>query len=249
MSELRTFRTREEVFAMLDSLPKMLAGETPAPSDLVRQMIQAIGKVSLSCIYTDFLIKSAGGTANGIKWPEPTAKSKAARSDVPHKKRGERPRGLLTEEQDKRWRSVYAGALRGLMRDGDDAKTAAAHASAYAWTVLKSEGAHTMLEVFGNRKVDIMIDSGALAESLRPGSGHPEQIIEVVNGAVSVGSRLPYAAIHQAGRFRLWPENELPPLWEAQIMQVISEWTERIIQAMMAGGSESVMPDHFVPAA
>ena len=80
---------------------------------------------------------------------------------------------------------------------------------------LKEEGAKTKLEVYGNRQVEILRDTGVLFNSLSPGrlddaggspsysppsgDGGDQQIFESLTNGVIVGTNVPYARIHNEG--------------------------------------------------
>jgi hypothetical protein len=80
----------------------------------------------------------------------------------------------------------------------------------------------------------IMVDTGGLEESLRPGSGHPDQIIRFGPGWIEVGSErstpsgIPLTMLHAKGNAnlpvrRILPEPgvELPPSWVEAMGQVL----------------------------
>ena len=88
-----------------------------------------------------------------------------------------------------------------------------AHAAAYAWTVLKAEGAKTRLETLGNRNVEIGRDSDGIYNSLSPGV--EDNILQAVPGAATVGSNKKYAPHFHAKRPiwappSMWPD----PYWQ-----------------------------------
>lgn len=83
-------------------------------------------------------------------------------------------------------------------------------AAAIAWKDAKANGAKTMLEVYGHRKVDILRDTGVLFNSLSPGeivgssadasyAPAPNQIVQDRPGELIVGTNVRYARAHQFG--------------------------------------------------
>ena len=243
-----TRKTKDEVVAALRQIPAIMSGQVPDSTGMAEPMLRHLGQTAQAIFHAAFLLKSKGGTdAAGIHWPDLSTLTKAYSRSHPglvRKKKGERPRGLLSEAQDARWRQLYAHAYGSLLRDGNAAREAGAHAAAYAWSILKAEGARTMRQEYGSRPVDILIDKGDLAESLRPGSGHPDQILEIEPGAVTIGSARKYAGAHQNGvpgrlpQRKLWPDNgDLPAEWADQLMKVVGFWMGLMAQALVSGGS------------
>lgn len=164
-------------------------------------------------------------------------------------------KGLLTQDQLKLWRRTYADRLAWyIMRESDD--SAKAHAAAIAWMVVKRVGGKTKLEVFGNRKVQILVDTGRGRGSLTPGTvtefgpsanyskpsgkGGSEQEFDITNHSqVVVGTNVGYMGAHHRGnkklpRRRLWPEN-FPSDWWNQICGVAITGLVRIGELFHAG--------------
>lgn len=152
--------------------------------------------------------------------------------------KGNRHRGLLTAAQDRRWRQIFSQAVRAFA-----VKTpwdAAQHAAAVAWTVLKAEGAKTMLEVYGTRKVQMLRDTGILFNSISPGTmtgnvdspgyekptgdGGEQQVFDLITAGVIVGTNVPYAKHHQGDRKN--PSNSRPFLGKGEIP---AKWLEQIL--------------------
>jgi hypothetical protein len=220
---METFRgSRDDLVRVLRQIPAALAGG-PDPFGIARDIQLRCGVALLSQIQQDFITKSRGGTGrDGIKWA-PLLRSTVAQRRTTGQERkslgisGKRTRGLLTPAQDKRWRAIFASRvakLRLMMSDGE----AKARAAQIAWTILKSEGAVTKLQVLGGRQVDIGRDTSRMFRSLSPGvedrpSGESEQVFEVPPGAVIVGSNVPYFPAFNKRR-PVWPaDGQLPPAW------------------------------------
>jgi hypothetical protein len=246
---IQTSMNRTDVRAALARLPGLLSGRTPDPSGIVHETMRRLGEEALNRIHGAYLHKARGGVDEaGISWPPlkpETVAYKRQHAGLVRKKKGERPRGLLTEKQDARWRGIFAGKVRSLQRQGLSYEDSAANAAALAWHILKLEGARLIRDVFGGRHVDVLIDQGDLIESLSPGSGSQHQVFEVGDGAVKVGSDLPYALAHHKGvpsrnlpARRLWPDGDVPASWQTAFDQIIEQGIGDLIRWLLnAGGS------------
>jgi len=201
----------------LSMIAEFMAGRHPDPIGRVNRILWQFGATYLRCAREDFAVKSQGGTGrDGVFWPDLSPATKAARVGT-HKKQGERPRGLLTESQDKRWRGIFASMK---------AKTDDATAAALAWHILKAEGAKTMKEEYASASLPILLHNGRLAGSLIP--GNPENILKVGNGQVTVGSEVPYFGAHQKGV----PSKNLP---KRQIFpdKIPDEWAQEMLKDVL----------------
>ena len=243
-----------------------LTGKNDDGYRIARGVFLSIGFAALSSIKADFLVKSRGGTGeDGNKWA-PLSKEYLAYGREPGEKRGsgrrfgpgektalktaagigraERfgvsgNRGLLTKDQQRRWNAIFATRLARLSLSMPLVE-AKAIAGRIAWATIKREGGRTMLEVFGNRQVDILRDTGVLFNSLSPGQldspgpnasyqppsgqGGDEQIFETISNGVIVGTNVPYGIYHQQGqgnRFRPFlPTGDIPERWEQEWLDV-----------------------------
>ncbi len=154
-------------------------------AEIVQGVFLAIGFAALSDIHADFVRKARGDVGeDGNKWPRLSPKYLAyGRRFGP----GEQSRlkaaaglgranskapggnsGLLTASQLKRWRQIYGTRLARFAASMPLAQ-AKAKAAAIAWATLKAEGAKTKLEVYGNRQVEVLRDTGILLNSLSMG--------------------------------------------------------------------------------
>ena len=224
MSESVTYRgTRAELKAILAQLPAMLAGRVPDKWGVAQGIQLRLGVAALSQIQQAFIVKSRGGVgSDGISWP-PLKRSTIAQRPVHagEKKQlgigGKRTRGLLTPAQDQRWKHIYGTRLARLRLHMSEA-AARGRAAQIAWTVLKSEGAKTKLDVLGGRQVDMGRSTGRMLRSLSPGvldqpSGEPEQVFETPPGEVIVGSNVEYFPYFHAKR-PCWPlDGSIPDAW------------------------------------
>lgn len=212
-------------------LARIIAGQSDDAIGIARGVNLAIGVAALSDIKADFVRKARGGTGeDGVKWPPLSQKylaygrrfgpgEKAALKKAAGLGRANRfgvgeNTGLLTAAQLKRWKSIFRQVmLKAALSMGET--EAKAKAAAIAWATLKREGAKTKLEVFGNRQVEILRDTGILLNSLSPGQlgggalptsyngptdeGGDMQILRTVRDGVFVGTTVPYAGVHQHG--------------------------------------------------
>jgi hypothetical protein len=209
------------------NLVAILAGSDSRGEQIARGVWYALGFAALQDIQNDFITMARGGVGEaGNVWaplrPETLAYHRRfGRGEQADLKRayglGPKHRyapgdnkGLLTKQQLARWRKIFSQAYHRLMMSYPD-KVAKARAAGTAWIILKKEGARTKLQVYGNRTVEILRDTGLLFNSLTPGvlddggyslptlEGGTEQICRLIAGGVIVGSNLPYAATHNYG--------------------------------------------------
>lgn len=197
MIDTVTFRGRRS--EVRDMLEKTLASTNGDSEGVLYGLKLRVGQALLSQIHQDFIIKMHGGTGfDGIKWKPLSPKTIAQRrvSSADRKEAGltraNRNRGLLTAEENRQWKQLFVSKLARLRLDMPD-KDAKGIAAAHAWTVLKYLGAKTKLAVFGNRKVDILRDTGELLRSFSPGvadhpSGAEGQVFRLEGNVVAVGS-------------------------------------------------------------
>jgi hypothetical protein len=240
--------SRQAVRRAIFAIPRMATASrvTAAKALLVR-----LGLVLLGRIKQAFIVRARGGTdESGLKWA-PLSKKTIAYSrrhkkhflpggEFVEKPKSWLPRGnvraksapswMLTKPQRERWWKLYRQFL-GAYR-GDQS-----HAAAVAWTILKREGATTLIATYGNLPVEILRDKGFLLNSLSPGiivgadmppvppPKKPLQVFRTPPGEVVVGTTRKWAKQHHEGRpgkypaRRLWPEvNNWPASWWNDIL-------------------------------
>ena len=171
---------------LIRNLPAILAGRHPDVGGIAHGFKTRIGFAILNLIVPNFddLGRGLSG-ADGDKWKplspqylaygrrfgrgEQAQLKKQAGLGREHRYAPGGDKGLLTKDQLKLWRAVYARKLAqyAMKEDTEDAKS---HAAAVAWMVVKSKGGKTKLEVFGNRQVQILVDTGRGRASLTPGT-------------------------------------------------------------------------------
>ncbi len=256
MSETIYFRgTREELRQLVGRLALTLSGRGDDAYGIGKGFSTVIGFAALSDIKDNFVTCANGGTGElGVTWPplskaylaygrrfgvgEQAALKKAVGLGAANRYAPGNKKGLLDAQQLKRWKQLFARYFNRLMLSlGETA--AKAWAAKFAWADLKREGAKTKLDVFGNRKVQILRDTGVLLNSLSPGVlttagaeinyrkpaalGGEQQLFEATAGTVIVGTTVPYAAVHNYGhpakpkmpRRQFLPDDErqVPDVW------------------------------------
>lgn len=215
-------------------------------------LMTRMGLACLGRIRKAFLDKARGGSdETGLRW-KPLSPYTIAYSrrhpGVPGKKVRARfaPSWMLTAQQRQRWWSLY-GRYRNAFRSEPDAS---GHAAAAAWRVLKSEGAETLMSVYGNTKVEILRDTGLLFNSLSPGVAitpgmirpprKANQIFRVGPGQVIIGTSRKWASTHHRGvpgripQRRLWPEpSRWPTSWWTDILEQAQQGAVDIAIALL----------------
>jgi hypothetical protein len=229
----------ERVVALLSAVPAIISGvhqEIGAGvgdvAGAVRDLQLAVGTMAMSLIKEAFIVKSRGGTDEaGITWAKLDPRYVAYGRRHPglrRKKSWERPVGLLTQDQDDRWRKLFGGAYHGLVARGDTHKEASRHAAAFAWVTLKAEGAKTILGKYGNAQVEIGRDTGRLFNSLGMAIDPSKP------GTVTVGTNVIYAGAFHKKR-PMWPEEDgWPAVWLDQLTDVLLDGVIIVCRRLLA---------------
>lgn len=258
--------TKADIRRIVDRLRLILVGQAADPLRIAQGVFLAIGFSALRDVQQDFIRKARGGVGeDGATWPKLSAKYLAyGRRFGPGEQtnlkkahglgRGHRfapgnNKGLLTAAQLARWKQIFAQQVARFalsMSIGE----AEARAAVIAWSTLKKEGAKTKLEVFGNRSVEILRDSGVLLNSLSPGrlsttgpgaaytlpsgQGGDQQICEALANGVIVGTNVPYAAVHNYGCKKLGiPKRQFLPDDPPEIWW--QRWLDTALKALTSG--------------
>lgn len=253
--------------SVVSALVASLAGENR--SEAARGVFLVIGMAALSDIQGDFVRKAKGETGeDGNRWPRLSPKTLAygrrfgpgeqtqlkaaaglgrANSKAPGGKSG-----LMTAAQLKQWRKIYASRLArfAVSMPMPEAK---AKAAAIAWATLKAEGAKTKLEVYGNRPHEVLRDTGVLLNSLSVGSmsgsgyqstrlpGGEQQIFELMENGVTVGTNVPYAASHHYGDAKRGiPARPIMPLDGQTPVAWVEGWARAGMRALSVAIEQSL---------
>lgn len=162
----------------------------------------------MEAIHDAFMTCSAGRTDRyGRKWKPLSRHTIAYHKPITLAEKqdkgltgGKKYRGLLNRQQDALWRGIFKSTYLRLVKNGVSEAAAAQQAGQRAWAVLKARGAPTKIGLFGKRKVPILITTGALEKSLRPGvltkyAYRPpqHQIAEASTRGLRLGTEIPYA--------------------------------------------------------
>lgn len=230
--------SRDDARRVINTVIGQLTGREPDQGGLARGVFLAIGFAALSDIQDDFIRKARGGTGeDGTAWAPLTKEylayqrrfgktekrdlKKAAGLGAANKLGIGGKDGLLTQPQVDSWWKHYRRFL-AVYAARMPLKQAKSAAAATAWNKIKAEGAKTMLEVYGNRQVEILRDTGVLFNSLSPGyldgsagsttytppngEGGDQQIFSPLENGVIVGTNVPYARAHNEG----YPKGGIP---------------------------------------
>lgn len=217
--------TRDAVREIISSLPEEFSSGGTAVVDVV---LRRVGTALLRKIEAAFVVKSRGGTDEaGDRW-EPLKPRTVAYSRVKRGKRESardtRPSQGLTKVQQARWWELYRQGLA--IHKGNKAS-----AAKRAWAIVKGEGARTLIDRYGNTRVLILHVTGQLLRSLTPESGSSDQILEVSEGGINIGTKRQGAMAHHYGspsrglpQRRLWPEtNRWPDSWWQDIIKEVQQ--------------------------
>lgn len=219
-----TRATRQQLRQAIAKIPSAAMGGEGARA-AADTMMTRCGLTLLGRIKKAFIDKSRGGTDEaGERWAPLSPKTIAysrRHPGVPKAKQRAAfaPSWALTDKQRVRWWQVYRQSLARFKGDKGSA-------ARMAWAILKGEGAETLIDKYGNTKVDILRDTGLLLNSLSPGVGSENQVFRLGRGEVIVGTNRKHAKAHHEGvpgklpQRRLWPE---PGKWPAKWWLDIAE--------------------------
>lgn len=231
-------KQRDEIEQLIRALPAILSGRAPDQFGIAHGFKLRMAVMFFSNVKEAFIIKARGGTdVAGISWP-PLTKKYLAYGRGPKSSRtagGLSPGGkdgFMSETQLKNWKKDFVRALAwlsGKIGAGQEAKSGAA---AIAWVKAKARGVRTILDVFGNREVEILRDRGILFNSFSPGilsergpdasySPPEDQVLEEQPGSLTVGTSVEYAKHHQDGKRPFWPQDgSIPQEWVDDMVEV-----------------------------
>jgi len=253
MADVVYHGTRKGLESLMKELSEIFAGRASDTYGVLTGYQHRLSNALLSQVQQDFITKSRGGTGrDGIKWAPLKPETIAYSRRITKKefkdagvKRGER--GVLTPEENRRWKSIYSKNLSRLqIQEHLSHREAKAIAAKIAWSVLKSQGAKTIIGLFGSRKVDILRDTGLLFRSLSPGlvadqpSTEEGQIRRFQPGEIIVGTNVkPW---HHPGipnklpSRPFWPlDGSIPDAWWAAIQDAALRGLEIAAKQVVEG--------------
>lgn len=201
-----TRKTKKKVKQLLGSVPEKL---TESGDNQWKDIFWGTVAYHLfTKIHHAYMVKSEHGRDDlGNSWEDLTKHYKAyGRSDRGALTRNQRRKrnmteapGLLTPNQYKRWKQVFHVVARNNKKKMG-LQAAEEYAGKVAWTVIKREGGETLIDVLGDRQLQMMVVTGRLEKSLRPGRlttrkyfPRPEQWYEVDDTGLVLGSDVEYA--------------------------------------------------------
>lgn len=204
--------TDTNVREALRSIPKELCNG-PATSALMEKC----GAALLEHVRVAFMVKARGGTDEaGDRWvplsPKTVAYSRRGDRTKVERGREGRPSQALTKKQQDRWWDLYR---QGLAISKGDKGSAARR----AWAILKNEGATTLFDKYGHRRVMILYNTGQLFNSIS---------LRVNRSEARISTDRRGAAAHHNGvpgrlpQRRLWPgPRRWPKSWWADITDLV----------------------------
>lgn len=224
-----TRKTKTSVINFLNKVPKIIAGDEPPISKRERRIYNVfwatVAHSLFEQIYQGYIRKSQGrADSRGEVWEDLAVttkaykKQKARKSHLsPNQKRKLRNTntiGLLTPNQHKEWKKIFGTTYHKAkkvrdkniqlrkrdLRTDEDLK---AMAAAKAWEIIKDKGGETLIGTLGNADIDIMVETGTLLKSLRPGKfskvkykyikGDRNQVHRIQDGVLEIGTKVPHA--------------------------------------------------------
>lgn len=179
-----------------------------------------------------FWAKAKGGVDDlGNKWKDLAPSTHAYKPMSPielntYEIDGELTRGLLTPDQDHKWKTIFARTFNRLKKKGFSDKEAKKQAGERAWGVVKAAGARTKIGL--GRITDINIRYGRLVAATKPGTVsnnryYPPRNQEVIyqpRGKVKIRFNLPYAKQVDAVR-PIVPDDISPWILEAHEIAIM----------------------------
>lgn len=188
-----------ELSGLVQDLPKILTNKqvTPELMKLREVFWGAFAYSFFKQVHKDFKMRSKGGSDSRQQtWKPIKASTKAYRP----RKTNNKGRGLLTKAQDSEWKRIFVRYFKKFSATMAESR-AKAEAAKIAWAVLKKQGAKTKIDVYGSKDALIMIRTGRLRDSLKPGKfdgkeytpSGPDQIYNFRRGKIKLGTSVPYA--------------------------------------------------------
>lgn len=234
---------RREIVKLLKAIPTAIDGTGEYKAKTLRTRFFAhFASYFFRRQHEAFKTKSEGWADEfGNTWKPISERTKIYRALSASEKRqygvtNTKGRGLLTAEEDRRWKLYFARSFRQLSLWMGD-KEAKSKAAKIAWAKLKEEGAKTKKEMFAGRKATILVRTGRLMKSFEPtsiGGGYyrpsKDQIAEYAGPSITLGTRVPYASHVNKDR-PLFPEPSQYGSWVNEGVKIaITEIMKEIVE-------------------
>ena len=248
---IKTKRTARFVKNVFKSIPAYISGKKSDIHGVSRVFWNTLVRYLYTKIHESYAIRSEGGTDElGNKWkplsPNTIAQRPIGKKDLKglrltRKQSGtalrNRQRGLLSPEENRAWKLKYSKVLSQLMRRMPESK-AKNIAAGVAWNYVKANGAMTKKKLLANRNVKIMRVTDTIFNSLQPSEGSPtqyrprkNQIYNLVNGKLELGTLVEYAKYHNNSR-PVIPENISESVQEGQAL-AMEEVKNHILRSVL----------------
>lgn len=223
---------KREVTKLLKAIPSAIAGESSYKAKTIRTRFFAhVARQFFFRQHEAFKQKSEGWADEfGNTWKPISERTRIYRQLTSEERKSfnvksTRGRGLLTAEEDRKWRRYFARSfhLYSMWMSDKEAKSKAAR---HAWAKLKEEGARTKKETFKTRKGTILVNTGRLMKSFEPSSigggfyrPSKDQIAEYSGSKLTFGTKVPYASFVNKER-PLFPQPEQYTSWVQEGVQL-----------------------------
>jgi len=232
--KIQTTRSAHFVKRIFNDIPDYINGTISDRHGIGRVFWHTMVRYLYTKIHESYAIRASGGTDElGNKWKplspntiaqRPIRKGELRKLGIIGKGKASfksRQRGLLSPEENIAWKRKYSTVLFKLQTRMGEAK-AKKIAAGVAWNYVKSNGAMTKKEKLGSRNVLIMRVTDAIFNSLKPSEGsanqyrpRKNQIYNLVNGKLEIGTTVEYAKYHNKSR-PVIPDNIDPWVEEAK---------------------------------
>lgn len=247
---IRVRATPQGVLRVLSRLGSVVTGSPGGAGGAVRALQVRIGLAALDRISKAFVTKARGETDEaGESWPDLSPHTKAytrRHPGVPKKRPFWDTHPSITVTQKRReewWEIYYAGRRKGRSKR---------HSASVAWIILRQRypGIRTLMDKYGDAKVEILRDADVLLNSLSPGvpadtapptpPRQPNQVFRCLPGEVILGTNRKGAADNHRGipgrlpRRRLWPDpSRWPSSWHAAMLTQALKGMVRVVQELL----------------
>ena len=236
VATIKTRSSAEQVKATVGSLPLKLLGG----GRFSEHVLTCIGLAVLADIQREFVIASRGGSnAYGLKWPPLKPETIANRRVGPKDIRNDPDVKAREQIRKREFRKMFRRFKQSLPES--EARAAANRAAGQMATKLTGQ---TKVQTLGHRQVDMLRDTAILVNSLSAARPKPaafdsysateDQLFNVEASAVTVGTTVPYAAVHNFG----YPPGNIParqfiPRPEQIPQQMIDAYNRIAAQAVL----------------